>query len=112
MIKNRFAIHRIPGFLLLGFLFAASSARAQQPEPLPAALPTGSQNQAVIEAQEVFSLARSRSPEAQARLKQALSDENWYVRGEAARALGQLGDKSVAALLAPLTQDQNWFVRD
>src|SRR6185295_16358330 len=45
------------------------------------------------------------------RIKQALTDENWYVRGEAARALGMLGDKSASALLLPLLKDQSWFVR-
>jgi HEAT repeat protein len=112
MIKQLFAIHRVPSLFLLGCFFVAPPVRAQQSELQPAALPNGAQNQAMVHAQELFSLARSRSPEALSKLKAALSDENWYVRGEAARALGQLGDGSVAALLVPLTQDENWFVRD
>jgi len=60
----------------------------------------------------MFSLVESKNPEAQSKIKPSLSDDNWYVRGEAARALGRLGDKSIAPLLIPLTQDPNWFVRD
>jgi HEAT repeat protein len=62
-------------------------------------------------------LARARAlsdaAEANARAKviQALSDESWYVRGEAARALGRLGDKSLVELTRPLLKDENWFVR-
>ena len=62
-------------------------------------------------AQEVTGLASSKDPEALAKLKQALSDDNWYVRGVAASALGKRGDSEAASLL-PLIQDKNWFVRD
>ena len=64
-------------------------------------------------AQQIAALAGSKDPDSLARLKQALSDENWYVRGLAAGALAKRADKAEAAgLLLPLIQDTNWFVRD
>lgn len=65
---------------------------------------------ALARAKQLNGLLNS-SAEAPARIKQALSDENWYVRGEAARALARLGDKSASQLLLPLLKDQSWFVR-
>src|SRR5437867_6719181 len=66
---------------------------------------------ALARAQQLIALVDSKEVNGLARLKQALSDENWYVRGEAARALGRLGDKSAGPFLLPLLQDQSWFVR-
>lgn len=77
----------------------------------PAAPMTDEPGPALARAKRLADLAFSGDVGASATLKQALSDENWYVRGEAARALGRLGDKSAAPLLQPLLKDQNWFVR-
>lgn len=95
------AIHLI----LLLWVFTAS-APAQQVDskdnpPSPA----------LVRAQQIIAISNSKEPEASAKLKQALADENWYVRGEAARALGRLGDKSSVPVLVPLLQDDSWFVR-
>lgn len=63
-------------------------------------------------AQQVAALAGSREPDAIARLRQALADANWYVRGVAAGVIGRRADKSDASLLLPLIRDKHWFVRD
>src|SRR5215510_5400191 len=63
-------------------------------------------------AQQFAALADSKQVDALDKLRQALSDPSWYVRGEAASALGKLGDKSASPFLAPLLHDQNWFVRN
>ncbi|HSO73779.1 MAG TPA: HEAT repeat domain-containing protein, partial [Blastocatellia bacterium] len=64
-------------------------------------------------AQQLAALGSSKDAGSLALLKQALSDDNWYVRGLAAGALARREDKSEAAsLLLPLIQDTNWFVRD
>ncbi|HXI92923.1 MAG TPA: HEAT repeat domain-containing protein, partial [Blastocatellia bacterium] len=68
-------------------------------------------NPALARAQQLIALIDSSGVNALPKLKQALSDESWYVRGEAARALGRLGDKSAGPFLLPLLQDQSWFVR-
>jgi HEAT repeat protein len=100
MIRNTFTIKLI---LFSSVFVSAASAQQSSPDQL---------NQTLSRVQEMFSLVESKNPEAQTKIKPSLSDENWYVRGEAARALGRLGDKSIAPLLIPLTQDPNWFVRD
>ena len=61
-------------------------------------------------AQQIIAIASSKEPDT-AKLKQALTDESWYVRGEAATAFGRLGDKSAGQLLLPMLQDESWFVR-
>src|ERR1700730_9214327 len=61
--------------------------------------------------QQLLSLVDSKPDDAPAKLKEALSDENWYVRGQAARALGRLGDRSSASVLMAILQDESWFVR-
>jgi HEAT repeat protein len=66
---------------------------------------------ALARATQLHGLLNANNAETPARIKQALSDENWYVRGEAASALARLGDKSASPLLLPLLKDQNWFVR-
>src|SRR5215471_12429836 len=71
----------------------------------------GDPNPALSRAEQLFALVDSKDSGASAKIKQALSDENWYVRGEAAIAIARLGDKSNGPLLLPLLQDQNWFVR-
>ena len=65
-------------------------------------------NPALARAQQLIALVDAKQVNG---LKQGLSDEHWYVRGQAAVALGRLGDKSASALLLPLLQDQSWFVR-
>jgi HEAT repeat protein len=41
----------------------------------------------------------------------ALSDADWYVRGEAALVAAKLGNKVPAQQITPLLADSNWFVR-
>ncbi|MGA9771432.1 MAG: HEAT repeat domain-containing protein [Blastocatellia bacterium] len=103
MTRNIFTIR-----LILISLVMATSVSAQQSTVAGSEQP----NPTLVRVQEMFSLVESKNPEAQIRIKPSLSDENWYVRGEAARALGRLGDKTVAPLLIPLIRDPNWFVRD
>src|SRR4030095_1886648 len=71
----------------------------------------GSTNPAFVQAEQLFALADSKDAGATAKIKEALSSDNWYLRGEAAMAVVRLGDKSNGALLLPLLNDQNWFVR-
>jgi HEAT repeat protein len=66
---------------------------------------------ALRRAQQIIAISSSKEPDAAAKLKDALADESWYVRGSAARAFGRLGDKSASSLLLPLLQDNSWFVR-
>src|SRR5262245_4941219 len=68
-------------------------------------------NAAYSRAKQLLEFGNASPAEVQNRLTRALSDESWYVRGEAARALGRTGEKSVAPLLLPLIKDENWFVR-
>ena len=72
----------------------------------------GAPSAALARAQQLIALIDSKDENAAAKLKQALSDDSWYVRGEAARALGRRGDKSAGPLLITLLQDQSWFVRN
>src|ERR1044072_3877163 len=107
MIRNLFAISIICCLMLV-----APYAVAQQPGAQASVADSNPPNQTVARVQEMFSLVETKSPDAQIKIKQALKDESWYVRGEAARALGRLGDNSAAPLLLALTQDPSWFVRD
>jgi HEAT repeat protein len=88
--------------ILLAWLLGADTF-AQQGDP--AASPV------LARAQQLITLVSSKDVDAPERLKRALLDENWYVRGEAARAIARLGDKSAGPLLLPLLRDQSWFVR-
>src|SRR5215471_7942787 len=72
---------------------------------------SGSTNPAFVQAEQLFALADSKDAGAQAKIKEALSSDNWYIRGEAALAVARFGDKSNGPLLLPLLNDQNWFVR-
>src|SRR5215213_6547685 len=72
----------------------------------------GPHSQQAARVRELARLVESREPEALARIGRALSDESWYVRGEAARALGKLGDRAAVPVLLPLLQDSSWYVRD
>jgi HEAT repeat protein len=92
--------------ILLTWLSSASALAQQAPDSRD-----GPPSPVLARAQQLIALIDSKEVNAPAKLKQALSDENWYVRGEAARALGRLGDKSAGPLLLTLLQDQSWFVR-
>ncbi|HVF91728.1 MAG TPA: HEAT repeat domain-containing protein, partial [Blastocatellia bacterium] len=72
----------------------------------------GQPSQQAAKVQEIARLVETRQPDALARIGEALSDESWYVRGEAARALGRLGDRAAVSILLPLIQDSNWYVRE
>src|SRR5215471_4386025 len=50
-------------------------------------------------------------PVDQDKVVKALSDEDWYVRGEAALLAAKLGNKVPAKDITPLLADPNWFVR-
>lgn len=92
--------------ILLAWLCAASTL-AQQASDSRESLASA----ALSRAQQLIALIDSKETDAPAKLKQALSDESWYVRGQAARALARLGDKSAGMVLLPLLRDQSWFVR-
>ena len=68
--------------------------------------------QAGKKVQQIEQIVESRELSAVEKLKLFIADEDWYVRGEAARAVGMLSDKSAIALLTPLIRDTNWFVRE
>src|SRR5215510_3609444 len=91
--------------LLLCRLCAGTAQAQKSPQT------NGDANPAFARAEQLFALADSKDVGASAKIKQALADENWYIRGEAALAMARLGDKSNGPLLVPLLQDQNWFVR-
>src|SRR5262249_33473507 len=94
-----------PTAILLKLFAAATIALAQQaPSERPASVsPTRTR--------ELTQLLQSRDPEAPAKIRKMLSDSDWYVRGEAARALGFFGNKSDAELVLPLASEENWFVK-
>lgn len=92
--------------LILIIWLAPMSGLAQKPTDRDAA-----PGPEFARAQQLIALVDSKEPNGLTKLKQALSDESWYVRGVAARALGRLGDKSAGPFLLPLLQDQSWFVR-
>src|SRR5689334_23541871 len=71
-----------------------------------------SSSPAAKKVQLIEQLVESRELSAVEKLKPFTTDDDWYVRGEAARAVGILGDKSAITLLTALLQDTNWFVRD
>src|SRR5690349_7920259 len=81
-------------------LFGCATAFAQQ-APLKDAPASAIETRA----QQVIALSTSKEPDAGAKLREALADESWYIRGEAARALGRLGDRSLQALVLPLIRD-------
>ncbi len=67
---------------------------------------------ALKKAQQIEAIVQAQDRSATEKLKAFLADEDWYVRGEAGRALGILGEKSAAPFVTPLLQDKHWFVRD
>jgi HEAT repeat protein len=67
---------------------------------------------ALARARELSSLTRSAGSEKLSKIRSALTDESWYVRGEAAKALGGLADSESAPLILPLLEDPSWYVRE
>src|ERR1700740_924985 len=63
-------------------------------------------------AQQLTALASSKEADAVLNLKQALSDESWYVRGIAASVLAKRANQGETSSLLPLLQDKSWFARD
>src|SRR5512143_1896515 len=99
MRKDFFVVN----LFLLGW-FCSASVFAQQDGDAK----ISASNPAFARAQQLIAFIDAKQANA---VKQALSDEHWYVRGQAAVALGRIGDKSASPLLLPLLQDQSWFVR-
>ena len=70
------------------------------------------QNPSLARTKTLLSLVESRGPAAASEIKAALSDKDWYVRGEAALVLSRVDLNAAATELLPLLNDENWFVRD
>src|SRR5687768_8210292 len=100
MKKSLLAILLFAGSAIL---FNPQLARSQSNEPI--LTPSGKK------ARQIEAILKSGDSSALDQLKPFLTDEDWYVRGEAGRALGLLGDKSAMQELKPLLQDKNWFVK-
>lgn len=113
---------RMKNHLLVIILFAVAllhggPALAQQngvpPDPQAGSpAPKAAATPAARRAEELVKALETRTPEAREKIKQALSDENWYVRGTAARAVAELGDPAAAQAVAPLLKDAHWYVRE
>src|SRR2546423_5090096 len=97
--------------LAAALLFSGSALAQQNSVPSPDA-PKASATPAALRAQELLKSLETRTPEARDKIKQALGDENWYVRGTAARALADLGDPAATKAVLPLLSDANWYVRE
>ncbi|HEY7546012.1 MAG TPA: HEAT repeat domain-containing protein, partial [Blastocatellia bacterium] len=93
----------LKAILLLAILLAAQPVSAQSRD--------GKADQSPLsKAQHLTAL--SNSPDAARKLIEATRDENWYVRGQAARLLATVDDKTAREAILPLTRDDNWFVRE
>jgi HEAT repeat protein len=92
---------------IFGMLFPPGLAIAQSPE-----LKDNQTTAAVARVKQIKTLVDSKDPEAATKIVPALASPDWYVRGEAARALGRLRSKAHVQDLISLVQDNNWFVRD
>ncbi len=90
-----------------GMLFPPGALFAQSPD-----LKENQTTAAVARVKQIRKLVDSKDPEAATKIAAALASPDWYVRGEAARALGRLRNRSHVQDLLPLVQDNNWFVRD
>src|SRR5581483_1668685 len=97
--------------LALALLLGKPALAQQNGVPSPDA-PKAAATAAAQRAQELVKALESRTPDASEKIKQALSDENWYVRGTAARAVAELGDPAAVQAVAPLLKDENWYVRE
>src|SRR5687768_4578438 len=92
------------------FLFVALSCTVLSPRPASAqSIEPKDQPSNLVSAQvkQLKSLAESKDPEAASKVAISLSSTDWYVRGEAARALGRLRSKAHAQDLLPLVEDKN-----
>src|SRR5437763_6901918 len=69
-------------------------------------------NSSISKAHQIEVILQAKDTSVITRLKPFLTDEDWYVRGIAGRAIGATGDKESLILLKPLLQDSNWFVRE
>src|SRR5258706_15735449 len=63
-------------------------------------------SQSAKRAGEIFALSELTDTASLEKLRRSLADPDWYVRGEAARAIGLRGDKSSSSALLALTEDQ------
>lgn len=93
----------LKAFLFLAILLATRPVSAQSRDNKADSSP-------LSKAQQLASL--SKSPDAARRFIEATRDENWYVRGQAARLLAAIDDKTAREALLPLAEDDNWFVRE
>ncbi|HWX43328.1 MAG TPA: HEAT repeat domain-containing protein, partial [Blastocatellia bacterium] len=76
---------------------------------------TEPQSESGRRAQQLMALVDSRDADRAPKIKRGLSDDDWYLRGEAALALSMLRDqtalKDAIPDLSRLIKDQSWFVR-
>src|SRR5215813_5626372 len=94
-------------FLLFGFFLimsASRSATAQTPKH------TSGQKHSPRH-ERLTALGLLAVPLEDDKVIKALSDSDWYIRGEAALAAARLGNKIPAKEITPLLDDSNWFVR-
>ncbi|HET8676368.1 MAG TPA: HEAT repeat domain-containing protein, partial [Blastocatellia bacterium] len=103
LAPNKFIQLAALTFTLL--LAGRAPAQSVEPKDQPA-------NNASAQVKQIKSLAESKDPEAASKIVASLSSADWYVRGEAARALGRLRSKAHVRDLFPLVEDKNWFVRE
>ena len=89
-------------------LSAALAAAAQTSDPTPS---TQGKASGAVERVRQLSLLAVDDPQTIRQIKDALADEDWYVRGMAVRFLARLKDKPSPDALAALVGDRNWFVR-
>jgi HEAT repeat protein len=97
--------------LVIVLLFCAPTFAQQNGVPSPDSL-KGDATPAALRVQEMLGLLNVRTPEAKEKIKQSLGDDNWYVRGTAARILAEMGDPTASQAVLPLLKDDNWYVRE
>src|SRR5215470_13912731 len=95
------------------FCLSASGTSHSRDNPQSEAK-TESQSESAKRARQLMALVQSQDANRAAKIRQALSDDDWYLRGEAALALSLLKDqamlKDAIPDLARLIKDQSWFV--
>src|SRR5215813_2700253 len=100
-------LHRRHGRLVFGFFLVVSLwATAQAQSPKDTAVQKHSPRQ-----DRLAALGLLTAPLEDEKVIKALSDSDWYIRGEAALAAAKLGTKIPAKEITPLLADSNWFVR-
>ena len=62
-------------------------------------------------AQSLLPDISSQNSESSAKIRKAVTDPSWYVRGKAALALGKLDEKNALVDLSNLLKDESWYVR-